>query len=143
VDLLDGPVQMGRGLGVDGDDVRARFSELLDVSLGFHDHQVHIDHTVGHLAHRVDDQWPDGDVGDKPAIHDVDVDVVGACFIDRLHLLAEASKVSGKNGRSDSDRAGGTRHGAESNPAPPACQTKPSPKRIPPALSDRTAHMWR
>jgi hypothetical protein len=44
-----------------------------------------------------DDGRAEGDVGDEVAVHDVEVDPVGAGGIDCGHLFAEAGKVGRKD----------------------------------------------
>src|SRR6516225_5380446 len=46
-----------------------------------------------------------GDVGHKMAVHDVDMDPVGAGRVDRAHLLAELGEVGRQDGWSDGERA--------------------------------------
>ena len=49
---------------------------------------------------------PNGQVGHEMAVHDVDVDPVGAGLVDRTHFLAEAGEIGGQDG-------GGDDHGAD------------------------------
>ena len=91
--MLDGAVQVGRRLDVHADDVGARVRELLDVALGLDDHEVDVERQLGRRAHGPHDERADGDVGDEAAVHDVDVDVVGAGGLGGAHLLGQPAEV--------------------------------------------------
>ena len=54
---------------------------------------------------RLDDLRPERDVGHEVAVHDVDVDAVGAGRVDRAHLLAEPGEVGGEDRGRDLERA--------------------------------------
>mmetsp|Transcript_2000 Transcript_2000/g.9027 ORF Transcript_2000/g.9027 Transcript_2000/m.9027 type:complete len:298 (-) Transcript_2000:14-907(-) len=105
LDLVDGAVEVdgGRAFRVDGDDVGASLGEVRDAELGLDDHEVAVEHLVGDGAERVDDEGADGDVGDEAAVHDVDVDPLGAGLIDSLDLGAEGGEVGGEDGWGDDD----------------------------------------
>ena len=90
LDLVHRAVQVdggGAGVRVDGDDVRARLGEIRHAKLGFHDHEVAIQHLVRHRAERVDDEGADGDVGHETAVHHVDVDPLRASLVSGLDLF--------------------------------------------------------
>ena len=63
-DGVDDAVQVdgGRLLGVDRDDVGPGLGKVGDALLGFHDHEVGVQHGVGQGADGVDDEGADGDV---------------------------------------------------------------------------------
>ena len=106
-DVRDGGRQIGHRLGVHVDEVGARAREVLQVAVGLDDHQVEIERNRRRLADRLHDRGTQRDVRDELAVHDVDVDHVGARRRDRLHLFAQAGKISGENGRRDTQ---GARH---------------------------------
>ena len=71
---------------MDGDDVGTGLGEVCNAELGLDNHQVTIQGLVSHGTQGIYHEWPDGDVGDKPAVHDVDVDPIAAGLIDGLDL---------------------------------------------------------
>mmetsp|Transcript_40915 Transcript_40915/g.102884 ORF Transcript_40915/g.102884 Transcript_40915/m.102884 type:complete len:203 (+) Transcript_40915:654-1262(+) len=96
----------GRGLlGVDADDVSAGLGKVSHTLLRLDDHQVNVKNLVGHGTDGVHNQWADGDVGHKTAIHDIDVHPVAPGLIDGLDLVAELGEVGGEDGGRDDDVA--------------------------------------
>mmetsp|Transcript_27074 Transcript_27074/g.77685 ORF Transcript_27074/g.77685 Transcript_27074/m.77685 type:complete len:237 (-) Transcript_27074:451-1161(-) len=92
LDLVHDPVQVGgRGaLAVHRDDVGARLCEVLDPLLGLDDHEVAVQEGVGEfLAQGVHNQWSDGDIWHKAAIHHVHVDPVRSRLEHIVDLLAQ------------------------------------------------------
>ena len=55
----------------------------------------------GVRAERLHHGRADREVGHEMAVHHVDVDPVGAGFVDRAHFLAELGEVGGEDGGSD------------------------------------------
>ena len=76
-----------------GDAVRARRRERLDKSVHRRNHQMHIERFLGVRPDRFDDLRPDGDVGHEMAVHDVDMNEVGARRFDRLDLGPQAREI--------------------------------------------------
>ena len=52
--------------------------ERLDVPIGIRDHQVNIERHGGHAPDRRNDRRPDGNVRHEVAVHDIDVNEIGA-----------------------------------------------------------------
>ena len=99
-------VDVRRGLGVQGDRVRAGGRELVDLALGALDHQVDVeDPPVDLVAQGLDDQRADRDRRDEVPVHDVDVDHAAPRVHDLADLLAEAREVGGEDRRRDRDLA--------------------------------------
>ena len=92
-------MQVGAGLHLNTDDVRAGFGEVLDVLLGLNNHQVHIQRLAGHRPQGLHDHRSNGDVGHKAAIHHIDVNPVSAGLVNRPHVLSKLGKVRGKDRR--------------------------------------------
>jgi hypothetical protein len=102
--LLKGAVKMCTGLGVHRDDVGPGVGECLNIFLGFDDHEVDINHLLGRCADCFHDRRANRDVGHETAVHDIDVNPVGACLVDRLDFSLKTAKISGKDGGGDSER---------------------------------------
>ena len=58
----------------------------------------------------------DCDVRHEPAVHDIDVDPVGAGLVDGLDFSLEAAKIGRKHGRGDSKGLWGAGHGSSQAP---------------------------
>jgi hypothetical protein len=56
-------------------------------------------------AQRSDNQRPYGEVGDKMAVHHVDMDEIRAGLFDRFHLRSQAGEIRRENGGRDADRS--------------------------------------
>ena len=97
---------MDRRLGVDGNHVRARTREVLDVAVGTVDHEMHVHRAGGHTPHRVGDKGPYRDVGHEMPVHDVDVDPLRAGLVDRAHLASQLREAAAQNRRRDLDAHG-------------------------------------
>src|SRR5665811_2105849 len=57
--------------------VRTRLSKIIYIALGSVDHQVHVENAprfVDQVADTLDDNWPDGDIGNELTVHDIHVD---------------------------------------------------------------------
>ena len=93
---LDGvhrPMEMGQHLDVHGNHRRAGLHERLDVAIGLVDHQVDVERDPGDALERADDRRPDGDVRHEMAVHDVDMNEVGAAALRRGDGVAERGEV--------------------------------------------------
>ena len=92
-DARDDALEVGGRLGVDGEDVGPRLREVVEVPLRLRDHQVDIEGRGGRFPDRRHDRRADGDVGDEPAVHHVDVEQVGARLLHRPDLFGQAAEV--------------------------------------------------
>ena len=68
-----------------------------DVALGALDHQVDVEQDVEVAQRRPTAGGPIESVRHEVAVHDVDVDDLGAGVDDLLHLLAQAAEVGGQD----------------------------------------------
>ena len=100
-DLGQDALQMHAGLGVDGDEIGPRPGIGLDPALGLLDHQVEVEREPGALLDGLDDGRSDRQVRDEVAVHDVDVDLVGAGGLHQRHGVAECGEVGGQDARGD------------------------------------------
>jgi hypothetical protein len=59
---------------------------------------MYVKHHGRAFAKGLDQGRPKADVGDEYAVHDIQVNILRACFFDLGKLLAKTGKVSGKHG---------------------------------------------
>ena len=78
------------------DDVAARPAEILDVLLGFHDHQVGVEAERREFAQVADDFRTPGEVGHEAPVHHVEVEIVGAGALHERDLFRDLAEVSGE-----------------------------------------------
>jgi hypothetical protein len=78
---------------------------------------VDVHDALGRGAYGFYDERANRDVRHESAIHDVDVDPIGACVTDCLDFSLKAAKISRKHGGGNSERLWGAGHG--SSQAPP------------------------
>ena len=107
-DQVRGVGEVRRRLGVEGDRVRARLGELLDVALGTLDHQVHVEHRAGvvrGVRERRHDERADRDRRHEVPVHHVDVDHARSGLQHLLHLLAQPAEVGREDRRRDAHPA--------------------------------------
>ena len=121
---------MGAGLGMDGDDVRARLDEGFDIGIDRGDHQMDVHHALDVLADGRASGRAESDVGDVMAVHDVDMDPIAALGLDGAAFGAEIGEIGGKDRRGDLDAAVEGFHGRflKSGPADRRCGSL-SPRR--------------
>ena len=96
-------MQVRARLRVNSDDVGPGLGEVGDKGIDRRDHQVHVERQLGMAAQRLDHLGPDGDVGDKVAIHHVDMDVVRAGARDRPDLGAQTGEIRRQDGRGNTN----------------------------------------
>ena len=97
-DQLERAVQVAAGLVVDADPVGPGVGKRGDELVGILDHQVAIERQVGDLAQAFHHRRPDGDVGHKMAVHDVDVDDRAAAALGRGNLVRQMGKIRREDG---------------------------------------------
>ena len=94
-------LKMGRYLLMDGNAAGASCREIIEVSLGLHDHQVTVEGQIGELANRLDDLRAECNVRNELTIHDVDVNPVGAPSLAHRDLVRQTREVRRKYARRD------------------------------------------
>jgi hypothetical protein len=114
--LLKRSVKVCAGFGVDRDDVRASIGKRLNIFIWFDDHEVDVHDALGGGAYGFYDERANRDVRHESAIHDVDVDPIGACVTDCLDFSLKAAKISRKHGGGNSERLWGAGHGRSQAP---------------------------
>ena len=110
---LNRTMKMRSGFRMNGQDIGARFRERIEERVDGSDHEMNIERQFTVPAKRFDDSRTDGEVRNEMAIHDVDVNPIGPCFIDRADFFAEFRKIGGKDGRGDDRGAGALDHGSD------------------------------
>lgn len=88
---------MDAGFLVNGEPVSSGFGERRNKFVRSFNHEMTIERDFQDSAKRSHDGRPDGYVGNKVAVHNVDVQNGRSAINCRLHLLAESGEVSGKN----------------------------------------------
>ena len=87
--------------GVDTDDIGSRLAEGFQIGVRRRDHQVDIERDFDMRTQGFDDIWAKRDVRHKMAVHDVNMQPIGACGLDGARLFAKLSKIRGQQRRSD------------------------------------------
>jgi hypothetical protein len=67
------------------------------------DHEMDIERELGVFADSRDDRGPEGNIIDEMAIHDVEMEPIGARFFDQVDLRFKMREIGGENGRGDED----------------------------------------
>jgi hypothetical protein len=78
---------------VHGDAIGAGRRERFQVRIGGRNHQVDVERLGRIRPDGAHDVWTHGDVRDEVAVHDVDVNPVGAGLVQRAHFLAQPREV--------------------------------------------------
>lgn len=86
--------------------IRAGLRELRDVVVRILDHQVAIQDAVSDRADSLDDQRTDRDIRDEVAVHDINVQPLGACF-DPANGFLQTGEVRGEKRWGDDDWSAG------------------------------------
>src|SRR5271154_6726524 len=84
--------------------IGARLRKIDKVAFRFDDHQVYIERLCCRATHRVHDRRTERDVRHKSAVHDIDMDPIGAGFVDCPDFLSEPEQIGGQNWGGDDDR---------------------------------------
>ena len=95
-------VVLGR-LDVEGDGLRRRGDEAVDVAEGLIDHEVHVERQVGDAPPGSHDIRAEGEVGHEVAVHDIEVQAVHAGPLELVDDAVEAAEVGVKDARGDED----------------------------------------
>ena len=88
-------MEVRAGFDLNGQNIRPRLREILDVPVGVLDHKMNVQGKLRDLAHRLDHKRPDRDIGHEPAVHDIDVDPVRTGVFDRLDLVTQPAEIRG------------------------------------------------
>ncbi len=84
-------------LDMDGHDVRASLTEALGIAHGAVDHQMHVERQIRHLADTGQNGQSDRNIGNKQAVHNVNMYILGARLLDRTDLAFQICKICCQN----------------------------------------------
>src|SRR5260221_10098885 len=84
---------------MDIEPVGARFGKYLKIALWLLNHQMNVEKLLRHTAHGFNHHRPKGDVRHKIAVHDVQMEQVGASGFGFADLFAQLCEVSSKDRR--------------------------------------------
>jgi len=107
-------VKVRARLHVNGEIVGPGLGEVLDVVLRILDHEVHVEPgvvLVGHGPKGPNHVRADGNVGDKVAVHDIDVEPLDASPKRLIGAVGKSTGIGRDNGRSQNGHRRGHRHG--------------------------------
>ena len=93
LDEMQRPMEVGQHLGMNRDPRRSGVDERLDVAIGVENHQVHVERNLGHLVDGLHDQRSERDVRHEMAVHDVQVQQVGATPFDLGDLRCQRGEI--------------------------------------------------
>lgn len=96
-DEVKSAIEMDAGLLVNGDPVGAGFGKFGDEEIGILDHEVAVKWDFELLAKGFDDRRTDGEIGDKMAIHDVEMENCPAAIDGLLGIGSKLREVGGEN----------------------------------------------
>ena len=77
------------------DVVGAGFGEGFDIRVNRLDHQVHVERQARMRPQRFQQSRAEADVRDEVAVHDVQMQPVGAGGLDRANFLSQAGEIGG------------------------------------------------
>src|SRR5690606_39711155 len=92
-------MEMRPCLGMHRDDVRPSFCKGSNVGICRGNHQMDIKGQAAVWTQRLHHLGTYGDVGHEVPVHDVDMNVVGACLCHRCHFFAQTSEVGREEDR--------------------------------------------
>ena len=104
-DCLQRAMQMRTGFSMHRDVIAAGLGEGLEIRIARRNHQMCVEDLPGVRTHRLDDIGAIGNVGDEMAVHDVEVDQIGAGGIDGADLFAQFGEIGGQDRRRDNEGA--------------------------------------
>ena len=90
-------------LNMDSDGICSRFEKSRQVVIGMLDHEMNVERKGGLFPHCRDHGRAKRNVIDEMAIHDVEMQPIGAGLFGPMDFVCEARKIGGQDGRSDQD----------------------------------------
>ena len=102
--LLRVALRICAGIRMHGNPIGAGLDKLRRVLVRIGDHQVNVHRNNRDLTHPFDNDRANGDVRHEVAVHDIDVQPIGAGRFDSLDFVFETAEIRGQNRRSDFHR---------------------------------------
>src|SRR5438046_2602457 len=81
--------------------IRTRFEKTRQVVIGMLDHEVNIQGKVSMLLDGRDQSWPEGNIINEMAVHNVKMQPIRARFLDGVNLGFEMGEIGCEDGWSD------------------------------------------
>ena len=103
-DDLQAALDMGAGFDMDGDDIGAGGGEIGEIGIDRVDHQMHVERFRAVPTQGFDDRWADGQIGNKMAVHHIDMHPIGAGRVDGRDLGAQLGEIGRQNTGRDQGR---------------------------------------
>ena len=93
-DLINYRRQVITSFGMNRQHVRAGGTELVDVFLRAHHHQVNVQRQIGELSQSCNDGNPISEIWNKNPVHYVQVQTCDASFFQTLNFAFKVSKIT-------------------------------------------------
>ena len=81
---------------MEGDDIRTRVGEVVDIAQRFADHQMDVKGFFAERAQPLDDGSAKGEIGNKVRVHHVEVHPIRACLVHPFDFRTHLGEVTGK-----------------------------------------------
>ena len=98
---LDRAMEVRPCLRMHGNDVGAGLGERIEEIIDWRDHEMDVEGLFRMRAKRLHHAGADSQVRHEMPVHDIDVNPVGARFVDRAYFLAKLGEVGGEDRRRD------------------------------------------
>ena len=97
--LVDDATDVGTGFVVYIHHHGAQGFDLGDELLGLHNHKVHVEGLLAEAGYMLKHGKTEGDVGDKHAIHHVEVEPVGLTAVDHIYIACQVGEIGSQQRR--------------------------------------------
>jgi hypothetical protein len=94
--LLNIPVDVAASFEMDGELVGTGLSKGFGIAFRFFDHEVNVAYFGSGFADLCDDGEAEADIGDEPAVHDIEVEPVRVAFVQHFTFIFESKEVRGE-----------------------------------------------
>lgn len=86
-------VQMGAGLVMHSEDVDASLFEIIHITSGVNNHQMHVERFLGVFLDKLDDRLSEADVGHKHAVHHIDMEPVALAGVEHFNIALQIAEI--------------------------------------------------
>jgi hypothetical protein len=91
--IKDLAIQLRCRFNVNRQYVGAGFRETVEIVFRIHDHQMHVDRHLREFAARFDDLRAERQIRHEDAVHDIDVQPVGAACFEHRDVVLQSRKI--------------------------------------------------